>query len=201
MLDLLDRLHVALEGRYDVEREIGHGGMAVVYLSRDLRHDRIVALKVLQPRFTEVLGTERFLREIKVAARLHHPHLLPLYDSGEADGFLYYVGPYVEGGSLRDRLVREGRLPLPHALRLAREVADALDYAHRQRVVHRDIKPENILLEDGHAIVADFGVARAVSAAAETGLTGAGMLAGTPAYMSPEQATDGAIDGRSDVYA
>jgi eukaryotic-like serine/threonine-protein kinase len=201
VLDLLDRIHVALEGRYDVEREIGHGGMAVVYLARDLRHDRVVALKVLRPRFTEVLGPERFLREIKVAARLHHPHLLPLYDSGEADGFLYYVGPYLEGGSLRDRLQREGRLPLCHALRLSREVADALDYAHRQQVIHRDIKPENILLEDGHAIVADFGVARAVSAAAEAGLTGTGMLVGTPAYMSPEQATDGAVDGRSDVYA
>ena len=201
MLDLLDRLHVALQGRYTIEREIGHGGMAVVYLSRDLRHDRIVAVKVLQPRFAEVLGAERFLREIKVAARLHHPHLLPLYDSGEADGFLYYVGPYVEGGSLRDKLAREGHVPLPAALRLAREVAEALDYAHRQRVIHRDIKPENILLDEGHAIVADFGVARAVSAAAGTGITETGMLVGTPAYMSPEQATDAPLDGRSDIYA
>ncbi len=201
MLDLLDRLQVALQGRYTIEREIGHGGMAVVYLSRDLRHDRVVALKVLQPRFTEVLGAERFLREIRVAARLHHPHLLPLYDSGEAEGFLYYVCPYVEGGSLRQRIGREGRLPLPQVLRLGREVADALDYAHRQQVIHRDIKPENILLDEGHAIVADFGVARAVTAAAETGLTETGMLVGTPAYMSPEQATDGAVDRRSDVYA
>jgi serine/threonine protein kinase len=201
VLDLLDRLQVALQGRYTIEREIGHGGMAVVYLSHDLRHDRIVALKVLQPRFTEVLGAERFLREIKLSARLHHPHLLPLYDSGESGGFLYYVCPYLEGGSLRDRLVREGRVPLPNALRLAREVADALDYAHRQQVVHRDIKPENILLDEGHAIVADFGVARAVSAAADAGLTETGMLVGTPAYMSPEQTTDAPLDGRSDIYA
>jgi serine/threonine-protein kinase len=201
VLDLLDRLQVALQGRYTVEREIGHGGMAVVYLSHDLRHDRIVALKVLQPRFTEVLGPERFLREIKLAARLHHPHLLPLYDSGESGGFLYYVCPYVEGGSLRDRLVRQGRVPLPNAIRLAREVADALDYAHRHQVIHRDIKPENILLDEGHAIVADFGVARAVSAAADTALTETGMLVGTPAYMSPEQATDAPLDGRSDIYA
>jgi eukaryotic-like serine/threonine-protein kinase len=201
VLDLLDRLHEALAGRYTIEREIGHGGMAVVYLGRDLRHDRVVALKVLEPQFTERLGPERFLREIRVAARLHHPHLLPLYDSGEADGLLYYVGPYVEGGSLRDHLNHEGRMPLKRALGLAREVADALDYAHRQDVVHRDIKPENILLEDGHAIVADFGVARAVSAAADSVLTQTGMLVGTPMYMSPEQASDAPIDGRSDVYA
>jgi len=201
VLDLLDRFHAALAGRYTIEREIGHGGMAVVYLGRDLRHDRVVALKVLEPHFTEVLGTERFLREIRVAARLHHPHLLPLYDSGEAGGFLYYVAPYVEGGSLRDRLKHEGRLSLKRALGLTREVADALDYAHRQGIIHRDIKPENILLEDGHAIVADFGVARAVTAAADTNLTQTGILLGTPAYMSPEQASDAPLDGRSDVYA
>ena len=201
MLDLVDRLGSALAGRYTIDREIGHGGMAVVYLARDLRHDRVVALKVLQPRFTEVLGAERFLREIRVVARLHHPHLLPLYDSGEAHGFLYYVAPYVEGGSLRDHLARDGRLPLARSLRLARETADALDYAHRQGVVHRDVKPENILIEEGHAIVADFGVARAVTAAAETGLTEVGMLVGTPAYMSPEQASGMPLDGRSDIYA
>jgi serine/threonine-protein kinase len=201
VLELLDRLAAALAGRYTIEREIGHGGMAVVYLARDVRHDRVVALKVLEPHFTEVLGAERFLREIRVAARLHHPHLLPLYDSGEADGLLYYVAPYVEGGSLRDRLTLDGRVPLKRALSLAREVADALDYAHRQGVIHRDIKPENILLEEGHAIVADFGVARAVSAAADGAITQTGMLVGTPAYMSPEQATDSPVDGRSDVYA
>ena len=201
VLDLLDRLQTALAGRYAVEREVGHGGMAVVYLARDFRHDRMVALKVLQERVTEVLGPERFLREIRVAARLHHPHLLPLYDSGEADGFLYYVTPFIEGGSLRDELATAGRIGLGRALRLTREAAGALDYAHRQGVVHRDVKPENILLDEDHAIVADFGVARAVSAAADTALTQAGMLVGTPAYMSPEQASETPLDGRSDIYA
>jgi eukaryotic-like serine/threonine-protein kinase len=201
VLDQLDRLQHALAGRYAVEREVGHGGMAVVYLARDCRHDRVVALKVLQERFSEVLGSERFLREIRLAARLHHPHLLPLYDSGEAGGFLYYVTPYIEGGSLRDRLVAEGRVALVPALRLTRQAADALDYAHRQNVVHRDVKPENILLEEGHAVVADFGVARAVTAAADSALTQTGMLIGTPAYMSPEQASDEPLDARCDIYA
>jgi len=201
VLDLLDRLQTALAGRYAVEREVGHGGMAVVYLARDFRHERMVALKVLQERFTEVLGPERFLREIRVAARLHHPHLLPLYDSGEADGHLYYVTPFIEGGSLRDRLASEGRVALGLALRLTREAADALDYAHRQGVIHRDIKPENILLDEGHAIVADFGIARAVSAAADPHLTQTGVMVGTPAYMSPEQAEDTVLDGRCDIYA
>jgi serine/threonine-protein kinase len=201
MLDQLDRLQSALETRYTIEREIGHGGMAVVYRARDHRHERVVALKVLQPKFSEALGAERFLEEIRLAARLHHPHLLPLYDSGELGGVLYYVMPYVEGGSLRDLLDHEGRLTLTQALRLAREAAEALDYAHRQQVIHRDIKPANILLEDGHAIVADFGVARAVSAAADSGLTQAGTLIGTAAYMSPEQASEAPLDGRSDVYA
>jgi eukaryotic-like serine/threonine-protein kinase len=201
VLDLLDHLQGSLDTRYTIQHEIGHGGMAVVYLAQDRRHERTVALKVLQPRFSEALGADRFLREIKVAARMHHPHLLPLYDSGEAGGLLYYVTPYVEGGSLRQRLTQEGRLRPAEALRLGREIADALDYAHRSDVVHRDIKPENILLDAGHAIVADFGVARAVSAAADSGLTQTGMLLGTPAYMSPEQAGGESLDGRSDVYS
>jgi eukaryotic-like serine/threonine-protein kinase len=201
VLDLVDQLQDALHSRYTIEREIGRGGMAVVYRARDLRHDRAVAVKVLRAQLAEQLGSERFIREIRVAARLHHPHLLPLYDSGDANGFLYYVGPFVEGGSLRDRLTREGRLALGPALRLAREVADALDYAHRQGVVHRDIKPENILLEDGHAIVADFGVARALESAGVDRLTGTGFAVGTPAYMSPEQASEATVDGRSDIYA
>jgi serine/threonine-protein kinase len=201
VIDVLDQLQVALESRYTIQREIGHGGMAVVYLAQDLRHERMVALKVLQPRFSKALGADRFLREIKVAAKLHHPHLLPLYDSGDAGGLLYYVTPYVEGGSLRQLLTREGRLRPAKALRIAHEIADALDYAHRNQVIHRDIKPENILLEEDHAIVADFGVARAISAAADCRLTQAGILLGTPAYMSPEQANGEALDGRSDVYS
>ncbi|MEZ0335744.1 MAG: protein kinase [Gemmatimonadales bacterium] len=201
MPDQLERLRSALDTRYTIEREIGRGGMAVVYQARDQRHDRVVALKVLQPKLSQSLGAKRFLGEIRLAARLQHPHLLPLYDSGEADGLLYYVSPYVAGGSLRAVLDREKRLPLAQALRLAREVADALDYAHRQQVVHRDIKPANILLEDGHAVVSDFGVARAVSAASDNTLTVAGTLIGTPAYMSPEQANDAPLDGRSDIYA
>jgi serine/threonine-protein kinase len=209
MLDLLDRIQAALADRYAVEREVGHGGMAVVYRARDLRHDRTVAVKVLRANYTEVLGAERFLREIRLAARLHHPHLLPLYDSGESGdprdptggSFLYYVTPYIEGGSLRDKLALEGRLPVGPALRLTRQAAEALDYAHRQGVIHRDVKPENILLEEGHAVVADFGVARAVTAAADRTITQAGMLVGTPAYMSPEQASDAPVDARSDIYA
>jgi serine/threonine-protein kinase len=198
--ELQDHLTATLQDRYAIQREIGHGGMAVVYLAHDLKHDRDVALKVLHPRLAEVLGRERFLREIRVAAQLHHPNLLPLYDSGEADGYLYYVVPYVEGGSLRDRLSRESRLDLPTALQLGREVAEALDHAHRHKVIHRDIKPENILLDEGHAVVADFGVARAISEAVETGLTQSGLLVGTPAYMSPEQVAEEPVDGRSDIY-
>ena len=200
LTNLQDHVTAVLQDRYAIEREIGHGGMAVVYLARDLKHDREVALKVLYPHLAAALGPDRFLREIRVAARLHHPHLLPLYDSGEIDNSLYYVVPYIEGGSLRDRLNRVSPLPIPAALQITREVADGLDYAHRRHVVHRDIKPENILLDEGHALIADFGVARAVSEAADTQLTEAGLLVGTPSYMSPEQASEEPVDGRSDIY-
>ena len=200
MPELQDHLTAILQDRYAIDREIGHGGMAVVYLARDLKHDREVALKVLYPHLAAALGADRFLREIRVAARLHHPHLLPLYDSGEVDNSLYYVVPYIESGSLRDRLQRECPLPLPIALQIAREIADGLDYAHRRNVVHRDIKPENILLDEGHAVIADFGVARAISEAAQTQITEAGLLVGTPSYMSPEQAMGEVVDGRSDIY-
>ncbi|MGH7629557.1 MAG: protein kinase domain-containing protein [Gemmatimonadales bacterium] len=201
----------ALRSRYTLVRELGRGGMATVYLARDLKHDRPVALKVLRPEVAAELGVQRFLREIKVAAQLHHPHILPLYDSGtvaaseatrKAPACPYYVMPYVEGESLRERLGRKEKVPLADALRLAREIAEALDYAHRQNIVHRDIKPENVLLEDGHAVVTDFGIARAMIAAGERGLTGVGLTVGTPAYMSPEQAMgEGELDGRSDVYS
>jgi serine/threonine-protein kinase len=175
--------------------------MAVVYLARDLKHDRLVALKVLLPELADTLGAERFLREIRLAARLRHPHILPLYDSGRAGQSLYYVMPYVEGETLRGRLTRTGRLPLEEALRLAREIAAALDYAHRHGIVHRDIKPENILLEEGHALVVDFGVARGL-APVDQRLTGVGLAVGTPAYMSPEQTDDTIqVDGRSDLYS
>src|SRR2546426_649056 len=176
--------------------------MATVYLARDLKHGRRVAIKVLRPEIAAALGPERFLREIEVAARLTHPHILPLHDSGEAAGFLYYVMPYIESESLRDRLEREGQLPLEEALRITREVASALGYAHSHDVVHRDIKPENILLSGGEAVVADFGIARAITQAGGRGLTETGISVGTPAYMSPEQASGGGpIDGRSDVYS
>src|SRR5438874_8681520 len=176
--------------------------MATVYLARDLRHGRLVAIKVLRPEIAAALGPERFLREIELAARLTHPHILPLHDSGQAGGSLYYVMPYIEGESLRDRLEREGQLPLEEALRITREVASALSYAHGHDVVHRDIKPENILLSGGEAVVADFGIARAITQAAGTRLTETGIALGTPGYMSPEQASGGGpIDGRSDVYS
>jgi serine/threonine protein kinase len=194
-----------LADRYALERLIARGGMASVYLGRDLKHDRAVAVKVLRPELGALLGAERFLREIKLVARLQHPHILPLYDSGEADETLYYVMPYVRGDSLRDRIRREQRLPLRAALRIAREVADALYYAHANDIVHRDIKPENILLSGEHAMVADFGIARAVHVAGgerwET-LTDSGVAVGTPAYMSPEQtAGDRDLDGRSDIFS
>jgi eukaryotic-like serine/threonine-protein kinase len=206
MNDLLERLQSALASRYRIERELGAGGMAVVFLAEDLRHRRRVALKVLRPELAAEIGPGRFLREIETAARLTHPHILPIHDSGEAAGFLYYVMPYVEGESLRGRLAREKQLPLDDALRIAREVADALSYAHSQGVVHRDIKPENILLQSGHAVVSDFGIARAITAAAGDArtatLTVAGAALGTPAYMSPEQAAGSRdLDGRSDLYS
>jgi serine/threonine-protein kinase len=204
------RLAAALADRYRMERELGRGGMATVYLAEDLKHHRKVAIKVLRPELAAALGPERFLREITTTANLRHPHILPLYDSGRtggrADGrtddLLFYVMPYVDGESLRDRLTREKQLPIDEALRLTREVADALDYAHGQGVIHRDIKPENILLERGHAVVADFGIARAVSTAGGDKLTQTGMAVGTPVYMSPEQSVgESDLDGRSDLYA
>jgi serine/threonine-protein kinase len=198
---MIDRLTSALSRSYRIERELGAGGMATVYLAHDLKHDRKVALKVLRPELAAVIGAERFLSEIRTTANLQHPHILPLHDSGAADGFLFYVMPYVEGVSLRDRLTREHQLPVDEAVRLAREAAGALDYAHRRGVIHRDIKPENILLHDGQALVADFGIALAVSAAG-TRMTETGMSLGTPHYMSPEQALgEREITARSDVYA
>ncbi len=195
------RLTAALADRYRLEGELGAGGMATVYLAQDLKHDRRVAVKVLRPELAAVIGAERFLSEIKTTANLQHPHVLPLHDSGEADGFLFYVMPYVEGVSLRERITREHQLPVDDAVRIAREVAGALDYAHRHGVIHRDIKPENILLHDGSALVADFGIALAVSTAG-TRMTETGMSLGTPHYMSPEQAMgEREISARSDVYA
>jgi eukaryotic-like serine/threonine-protein kinase len=201
--DLLTRLGAALGDRYQLEREIGAGGMATVYLAEDLKHHRKVALKVLRPDLAATLGPDRFLREITIAAGLSHPHILPLHDSGQADGFLYYVMPYVEGQSLREKLVREGELPISDAVRVLRDVADAMAYAHKHGVVHRDIKPENIMLSDRHAMVTDFGVAKAVSeATGRQTLTTAGVALGTPAYMSPEQASaDPHTDHRADIYA
>jgi serine/threonine protein kinase len=190
-----------LRDRYLIDRELGRGGMATVYLTHDVKHDRPVAFKVLHPSIGAMLGPERFLQEIKLAARLQHPHILPVFDSGEADGQLWYTMPYVSGESVRNRLVRQGELSLDEAVRIAGQMADALDHAHRNGVVHRDVKPENILLAESHAWLADFGVARAAGAAAER-LTETGMVVGTPSYMSPEQATaDAVLDGRTDIYA
>jgi eukaryotic-like serine/threonine-protein kinase len=200
--DLLTRLQAAVADRYRLDRELGAGGMATVYLAHDVRHGRPVALKLLRPELAAVIGAERFLAEIRTTANLQHPHILPLFDSGEADGFLFYVMPFVEGESLRDRLTREKQLPVGDAVRIAGEVASALDYAHRHGVIHRDIKPENILLHDGQALVADFGIALAASKAGSTRMTETGMSLGTPHYMSPEQAMgEREIGPRSDVYA
>jgi eukaryotic-like serine/threonine-protein kinase len=196
------RLAAALADRYRIERELGQGGMATVYLAQDLRHHRQVAIKLMRPELSAVIGAERFLSEIRTTANLQHPHILPLFDSGEVDGVLYYAMPFVEGESLRDRLSREKQLPVPDAVRIATEVASALDYAHRHGVIHRDIKPENILLHDGSALVADFGIALAASNAGSTRITETGMSVGTPHYMSPEQAMgEREITARSDIYA
>ncbi len=205
---LKERLQQALQGRYTIDREVGRGGMATVFQAQDVKHGRQVALKVLHPELAASLGAERFLREIQIAARLQHPHILPLYDSGQADGpdggnpLLYFVMPFVEGQSLRDLLTREKRLPVEEAAKIGRDMAAALDYAHRSGVVHRDIKPENVMVHEGEAVVTDFGIAKAVSVASGDSLTQAGMAVGTPAYMSPEQASgEGELDGRTDIYS
>jgi serine/threonine protein kinase/tetratricopeptide (TPR) repeat protein len=198
----LDRLRSALASRYRIVREIGRGGMATVYLAEDIRHDRKVAIKVLKPEVAAALGSQRFLREIQIAAVLTHPHILPLHDSGEADGLVFYVMPYVDGETLRDRLARQKQLPIDEAVAITREVADALAHAHARGVIHRDIKPENILFMGGHAVIADFGVATAVGAAASPRITEGGLALGTPEYMSPEQALGQEdVDARSDIYS
>ena len=206
---LTERLAHALSGRYVVEHEIGHGGMATVYLARDVRHHRRVAIKVLREELAAAVGADRFLEEIRVTASLQHPHILPLFDSGSAEyppeaggRVLWYVMPLVEGETLRARIAREGRLPVEVAVQLAREMADALEYAHRHGVVHRDVKPENVLLQGGHALVADFGIALALEHAGGDRLTHTGITLGTPQYMAPEQAVGGReVDARTDVYA
>ncbi|MFC1640106.1 serine/threonine-protein kinase [Gemmatimonadota bacterium] len=198
----IDRLKLALAGHYGIEREIGSGGMATVFLAHDLKHDRSVALKVMHPELSAVLGPERFLREIRIIAKLNHPHVLGLYDSGQVEDFLYYVMPLVQGESLRARLNRERTISFDDTAAVAREVADALSYAHRQGIVHRDVKPENILFSEGHAVVADFGIAKAVTTATDEPLTRTGIPLGTPGYMSPEQAAAGSdLDDRTDVYS
>ena len=202
MADSFDRLKTALADRYAIEEEIGAGGMATVYLAEDLKHHRKVAVKVLRPELAATIGTDRFLKEIQVAARLNHPHILALHDSGDAAGYLYYVMPVADGESLRDRMNQERQLPMDEAIRITREVAAALDYAHRHGVIHRDIKPENVLLHEGVAMVTDFGIALAVSEAGGTRLTETGFSLGTPHYMSPEQSMgERELDARSDVYA
>ena len=201
-VDLLGRLQAGLGDRYKVEREVGRGAMATVFLAHDVKHERSVALKVLRPELAINLGAERFLREIKLIAQLQHPHILPLYDSGECGGLLYYVSPYVGSENLRHRMHRDMQMPVEEAIRLVREVADALAYAHQHGIVHRDIKPENILLLDDHAVIADFGIARAIRMSGGHRLSEPGITIGTPTYMSPEQAGgDIMLDGRSDIYS
>ena len=195
-------LATALQDRYLLERELGQGGMAVVYLAHDLKHDRDVALKVLRPELAAVLGRDRFLAEIRLTAKLDHPHILTLIDSGESNGLLWYVVPFIRGESLRQKLQRETQLQVDEALAITKQVAGALEYAHQHGVIHRDLKPENILLHEGEAMLADFGIALAVKEAAGNRLTETGLSLGTPQYMSPEQATgDRQLDARSDVYS
>ena len=201
-LPLVTRLASALAGRYEIERELAHGGMATVYIARDVRHNRRVAIKVLRDEIAAAVGAERFLEEIRVTASLQHPNIVPLFDSGTGDGLVWYAMPFVEGETLRSRLAREGRLPVDTARQLAREIADGLEYAHHHGVVHRDVKPENVLLQSGHALVADFGIALALERAGGDRLTRTGITLGTPQYMAPEQATgEHAVDARTDVYA
>ncbi|MFY7950048.1 MAG: serine/threonine-protein kinase [Gemmatimonas sp.] len=201
MTPVVERLAAVLADRYRLERELGQGGMATVYLAHDRKHDRPVAIKVLRDDVAQSVGRERFLREIQLAAKLSHPHILPLYDSGDADGTLFYVMPVVQGQSLREQLETKRQLPIADAVRIASEVAGALDHAHRLGIIHRDIKPENIMLQDGHVLVADFGIGKAISDAPGDTLTQVGMSVGTPAYMSPEQAVGEEVDGRSDLYS
>jgi hypothetical protein len=206
MMDTLDRLRASLADRYAIQRELGRGGMATVYLARDLRHGRLVAIKVMHPELAAAIGAERFVQEITVAAGLNHPHILPLLDSGTVDYGVavtcpWYTMPFVEGETLRARLARERQLPVEDGLRLGREIAEALAYAHESGVIHRDIKPENILLSNGHAVVADFGIARALTQTGATRLTASGIAVGTPAYMSPEQSLGEDVDGRTDIYS
>src|SRR6266513_504659 len=201
MVDVLDTLRASLAPRYDVEREIGAGGMARVFLAVEQHPHRRVAIKVLDPELSTKLLRERFLREVDLASKLTHPHIVPLFAAGEAGGLFYYVMPYIEGESLRHRLLRQRRLGLEAALHIASDVADALAFAHSQGIIHRDIKPENILLSSDHAVVADFGIARAISAAGNVALTKTGQSVGSPGYMSPEQAWGMAADARSDIYS
>lgn len=202
MSKLSERLARAVEGRYEILDELGRGGMSMVFEARDVRHDRTVAVKVLLPELAASVGAQRFLREIEIAAGLVHPHILPLYDSGDAEGLLYHVTPCVEGETLRDRLTRERYLSIEEAVRITAEVADALDFAHAHDVIHRDIKPENVLLSRRHALITDFGIARAITLGGGERLTETGMAVGTPAYMSPEQARGEAVlDGRTDIYS
>ena len=204
MTDLatIERLRAALAGRYELQRAVGRGGFATVYLASDVRHARMVAIKVLHPELMGTLQSERFLREIRVVAHLNHPHILPMLDSGEADGLLFFAMPYVEGETLRDFLKREKQLSITEAMRIAAEIADGLAYAHSRGLVHRDIKPENILLSSGHAVITDFGIGRAIDQSAADRLTYTGMATGSPAYMSPEQwLPSERVDGRTDEYS